>query len=72
MIALVRCVSVLTEDQGLGGILVQEDAPLLQEVSAVADNLDTTLGVVSVQLGQYIMVCWVWSLELHGSRRWNA
>lgn len=72
MIALVHCVSVLTEDQGLGGILVQEDAPLLQEVSAVADNLDTTLGVVSVQLGQYIMVCWVWSLELHGSRRWNV
>lgn len=56
MIALGHCVSVLTEDQGLGGILVQEDAPLLEEVSAVADNLDTTLGVVSVQLGQYIVV----------------
>ena len=58
MMALLPGVSVLAEvqGQGLDGLLVEEDTPLLQEVSAVADNLDTTLGVVSVQLGQYIVV----------------
>lgn len=39
-------------DQGL----VQENTPLAQEVSSVANNLDTTVGVVSVKTEQDLVV----------------
>lgn len=36
--------------------LVEEDTPLLQEVTTVANNLDTTLGVVAIQLPENLVV----------------
>lgn len=36
--------------------LVEENTPLLQEVAAVADNLDTTLGVIAIQLPENLVV----------------
>lgn len=38
------------------GLLVEENTPLLQEVAAVANNLDTTLGVIAIQLPENLVV----------------
>jgi len=39
-------------DQGL----VEEHAPLAEEVAAVADDLDTTIGVVSIETEEDLMM----------------
>jgi len=38
-------------------LLVEEHAPFLQEVSSVANNLDTSLRVIAVQSGKNLVVC---------------
>jgi len=43
-------------DSGAVGILVEENTPVSQEVSSVTNNLDTSLGVVSVQLCKNLVV----------------
>lgn len=42
---------------GGGVILVEEDTPPAQEVAAVANNLDTPLRIVAVQLVENLVVC---------------
>ena len=51
MMALEHFVSAWDTNADLEAVLVEEHTPRLQEVSAVADNLDTTFWVVSVQSG---------------------
>lgn len=41
----------------VGAVLVEEDTPPAQEVAAVADNLDASLRVVTVQPIKNLMVC---------------
>lgn len=38
------------------GLLVEENTPLLQEVAAVANNFDTTLGVIAIQFPENLVV----------------
>lgn len=40
----------------MAGLLVEENTPLLQEVAAVANNLDTALGVIAIQLPENLVV----------------
>ena len=38
-------------------ILIEENAPFLQKVPSVTDDLDASLGVVAFQLSKNLVVC---------------